>query len=253
MRLNPNELTPVLPPQSGVCGVCRGWSGEFARCYQCAQAAIHVGEGNVPVVLPLALAVHDGPLAHALWRYKNADGDAQRDAAGLLASLLREYASRHLGCLARAAGVDHFDVTTWMPSARRQGVAHPLRLLLKGDAVFGDALTDLVEVDPTSTNDHALGDPKHSVRGRLDGAAVLIVDDTWTSGSSIFDSVLALREAGASSVSALVLGRAFRPEYRGGWRYSQHASALGFDPDFCALCDGRSTAVTGLLGGGDSP
>jgi hypothetical protein len=126
-----------------------------------------------------------------------------------------------------------------------------LRALLKGDAVFGNALTDLVEVDPASTNDHALGDPTHSVQGHLPGAAVLIVDDTWTSGSSIFDSARALRQAGASSVSALVLGRAFRPDYRDGWRYSQHASALGFDPGFCALCDGRAAAVTGLLGGGD--
>jgi orotate phosphoribosyltransferase len=45
----------------------------------------------------------------------------------------------------------------------------------------------------------------------LPGAAVLLVDDTWTTGSTAQSAAIALRSAGARSVAAVVLGRHLPP------------------------------------------
>jgi predicted amidophosphoribosyltransferase len=47
--------------------------------------------------------------------------------------------------------------------------------------------------------------------GRLRGASVLLVDDVMTSGASLHAAALALREAGAARVAAVVLARTDEP------------------------------------------
>jgi orotate phosphoribosyltransferase len=48
---------------------------------------------------------------------------------------------------------------------------------------------------------------------RLSGESVLLLDDTWTTGSSARSASHVLLEAGASSVALVVIGRHLRPEY----------------------------------------
>jgi hypothetical protein len=51
-------------------------------------------------------------------------------------------------------------------------------------------------------------DPERfEARSRLDGQAVLLVDDTWTTGASAQSAAAALRRAGAGPVAAVVVGR----------------------------------------------
>jgi hypothetical protein len=64
------------------------------------------------------------------------------------------------------------------------------------------------------------------------GAAVLVVDDSWTSGGNVLSAAAALRRAGAASVNAMVLGRLLNPA---AWEPSRRfidAGGLrrGFDP-----------------------
>jgi orotate phosphoribosyltransferase len=49
---------------------------------------------------------------------------------------------------------------------------------------------------------------------RLAGANVLLLDDTWTSGSSAQSAALALKLAGASRVAVVPLGRHVNPRDR---------------------------------------
>ena len=46
------------------------------------------------------------------------------------------------------------------------------------------------------------------------GSPVLVVDDSWTSGANVLSAAAALKDAGASSVNAMVLGRLLNP---GAW------------------------------------
>jgi len=47
----------------------------------------------------------------------------------------------------------------------------------------------------------------------LNGQRVLLVDDTWTTGGHSQSAAFALRDAGASSVGLVVIGRHVRPEW----------------------------------------
>jgi hypothetical protein len=63
------------------------------------------------------------------------------------------------------------------------------------------------------------------------GSAVLVLDDSWTSGGNVFSAATALRQAGAASVNAMVLGRLLNP---GAWAPSRQfidagGLRLGFD------------------------
>jgi hypothetical protein len=64
------------------------------------------------------------------------------------------------------------------------------------------------------------------------GAAVLVVDDSWTSGGNVFSAAAALRRAGAASVNAMVLGRLLNPAAWDAARQFIDAGGLrrGFDP-----------------------
>jgi orotate phosphoribosyltransferase len=69
---------------------------------------------------------------------------------------------------------------------------------------------------------------------RIDGSAVLLVDDTWTTGSSAQSAAAALREAGAEAVALVVIGRYINLDY------SDHRQRLeklprGFEWDTCAV------------------
>jgi predicted amidophosphoribosyltransferase len=46
---------------------------------------------------------------------------------------------------------------------------------------------------------------------RLAGARVLLVDDVMTSGATLFDAARALRQAGATHITGLVVARTPRP------------------------------------------
>ncbi|GAA0950941.1 hypothetical protein GCM10009560_71070 [Nonomuraea longicatena] len=51
----------------------------------------------------------------------------------------------------------------------------------------------------------------------LDGAGVLLLDDTWTTGARVQSAAYALKQAGAHRVAAVVLGRHANPGYAG-WK-----------------------------------
>jgi predicted amidophosphoribosyltransferase len=53
---------------------------------------------------------------------------------------------------------------------------------------------------------------KYRFDGRLDGAAVLLLDDVYTSGHSMHDAARAVRDAGATSVLGVVYARRVFPD-----------------------------------------
>ena len=65
-----------------------------------------------------------------------------------------------------------------------------------------------------------------------DGAPVVLIDDSWTSGGNVFSAAATLRRAGAAAVNTMVLGRLLNP---GAWEPSRRFIDLGglragFDP-----------------------
>jgi orotate phosphoribosyltransferase len=69
----------------------------------------------------------------------------------------------------------------------------------------------------------------------LHGEAVLLIDDTWTTGASAQTAAAALRHAGAGPVAAVVIGRHLNREWHENDRRLR-SIARPFDWDRCALC-----------------
>jgi hypothetical protein len=86
--------------------------------------------------------------------------------------------------------------------------------------------------------DHNLaGDDVFASRYRLDGARVLLIDDTLTSGARRQSAASTLLRSGARSVTALVIGRVVDPDWNDAcrviWRWSRDRD---FSFDRCCWC-----------------
>lgn len=244
--LKPPELVPVLGDQPGVCEICRGWSDDYPRCYNCSLAADYFPRGRIPVVAPLALAVKHSPLAGALWAYKDhPSADARADARDSLARFLDQM-SLHEACLGLRANVRTFDTVCWVPSTHRARDAHPLRNLIAADDSLGSRLIDALSVKQSDNADRAFQADRFTASREVRGARCLVVDDTWTTGGSALGAALALLKAGAAAASVVVIGRHFVPAFRKSSIYSDHAIDIGFESKFCTFCDRRPAAVPDL-------
>lgn len=58
---------------------------------------------------------------------------------------------------------------------------------------------------------------RYATARRLDGESVLLIDDTWVSGSSAQSAAAALRNAAAARVGCVVIGRWLTPSFGGEW------------------------------------
>lgn len=204
-------LVPTAPRPSGSCAVCQGAVGlrddgdPWSRCFQCN------GYGALDSFVPITYSVDSG-LESMLHRFKDFDGDH----AWLnqpLGSLLMTFLAKHGQCIERdALGID---VATFVPSNNQTRTFSQLQRIL--DAVKKNPVKDWFDWDPTiierdfsvtrptraEVKPAAYAADRKAVRGR----SILVLDDTWTSGASLVSTAAALKQAGASYVVGLTLGR----------------------------------------------
>jgi hypothetical protein len=149
-------------------------------------------------------AVRGEPLAEDLWRYKSApDPAAARERLRLM--LLRFLRDRGAEVW-RAAGMEHGpDLWAVVPTGRGRFGEHPLAALaapcLRLPRVSFSARPGAEdrgrELDPAWLR----------VAAPVRGLDVLLLDDTWVTGSSAQSAAVALKLAGAGRVAIVVLGR----------------------------------------------
>lgn len=173
------------------------------RCYQCRQHEQSAPGSLADVVVPVAYAPKGGPLARDLWLYKSGRPGAASACAGLRAMALT-FLRDHGPCVWRQACFAAPSHLAVVPSCRGRPGDHPLRTLL--GRFLRLPWAELTARPGTSGPVREL-DPARFTAGSLGGAAVALLDDTWTSGCSAQSAVLSLREAGASAVAVVVLGR----------------------------------------------
>ena len=173
------------------------------RCYPCYLHREYL-PGLLPdVVAPVAYAGKGSPHATNLWLYKSGrpEAGAARDA---LRSLLLVFLRDHGPCVWRCAGMARPACVAVVPSRRGRPGTHPLRAMVEPYLMLPWARLSLVYRDGKDACDP---DPGRFQCGPLPGPAVLLLDDTWTSGSSAASAAAALKLAGARSVAVVVLGR----------------------------------------------
>ncbi len=191
-------------PGPGVCDFCFNLTDGFSRCYACAH-----GESRLAALAPISYSVSGGQLHHALAGYKRLTGALARRMSVELAAVLWRYLAAHERCVARAAGTDRFAIVATVPSGdRARDARHPLRPIVAELSVPTRGRHErLLHRSELAVADREFDPRRFEVTRRLSGEAVLLIDDTWTTGASAQSAAAALAEAGAGAVAAVVVGR----------------------------------------------
>jgi hypothetical protein len=198
-------LATPAEPGPGVCASCRApLRRGYARCFPCDLHAQNAPGMLADVVAPVAYAPKGGRLATDLWLYKSALPGSAEAGAGLRAVLLVFLHDRG-GGLWRQAGMTGPTHACVVPSCQGRPGPHPLRALLRGFLAL--PWTELFTQPGANLWVRELDPERFRATGPLNGAAVLLLDDTWTTGASVQSAAVALKRAGARSVAAVVLGR----------------------------------------------
>ena len=204
-------LPPVPEPGSGVCASCRGPARRgFARCFHCGLHAESAPGLLADVVAPVACAPKGSPLATDLWLYKS-ERTGSREARAALLAMLLVFLHDKAPAMWRA-GATVPTCACVVPSGRGRPGPHPLQALVHGCLALPWAA--LVARPGGDAWARALDPGRFCAPRPLDGAAVLLLDDTWTSGGTAQSAAVALKRAGARWVAVVVLGRHLSPAPR---------------------------------------
>jgi hypothetical protein len=215
------------------CLICDGpTSPRFAHCFACRTVAARL---NLPLapVLAAHLCPLTGPLYTVLMGYKESPVDeARRRFSGRVLRFFGDFFAGHGDCVTRAIG-GGVDLVLPVPSSSRpgqaplEGVAGLAELVGSGvgrvwlPTVLRRAGGPVGHMRPNATAFAV--DP--SARKAVAGARVLLLDDTYVSGSRAQSAAAALRLAGAGAVVIAPLGRVLRPD-----RVPAHATFLAGRP-----------------------
>jgi hypothetical protein len=158
--------------------------------------------------VPIAYSVKGSSLARDLWLYKSAR-DGAPAARSALRALLLVFLRDHGRCVRRQAGMPTPTHLCVVPSGRGRPGVHPLAALIAPYVALPWASLVARGHDHPWVRD--LDPYRFQAAQPLRGAAVLLLDDSWVSGGSVQSASVALRQAGATWVAAVVLGRHLNP------------------------------------------
>jgi hypothetical protein len=204
-------LNPLPPGAPDVCSVCLTFTEGYGTCFQCGRNARFAD-----AVMPISYSVHFGQLHTALAQYKRTGGRVGRRFQMELAAVLWRFLREHEACLGRIAGAHAFDLVTTVPSSDPdRDATHPLRRIVGADVgATRDRYVPLLARSGTPVPARTVDPGKYSPTRDLHGDAILLVDDTWTSGANAQSAAGALKTAGAGPVGILVIGRHIQEAYR---------------------------------------
>jgi predicted amidophosphoribosyltransferase len=224
----------MLGPRAGpdVCATCFNFTAGYTHCYACAHS-----QSVLDAVVPVSYSVGREQLHHALASYKRLDGDVARRLGAILAAILWRFLAQHEACVAKAAGATRFELVTTVPSSDRgRDHHHPLRHIV-GELVgpTRSRYQRLLRRTEIEVPARTFSQDKFEATCRLDGEPVLLIDDTWTTGTSAQSAAATLKAAGAGPVAAVVIGRHLNREWH---ENDRRLRGIGrpFQWESCALC-----------------
>jgi predicted amidophosphoribosyltransferase len=224
-RLIPAML-PIPSIQPGVCQSCRGGIDPTNElCWQCNQARSVFGD--LPDLLPIALTTADNPLYEALRSYKNHSlpSNVQLRHQRMAAAVLTEFTMSHREC------IGPFDAVANVPSQTREAVKGLIDHCSQLSSVYEPTLAP-----NRSWSGRDMTLDRYSTTRSVEGERILLVDDTFVSGASIFSAVHALISAGATVVGPIAIGRHMKPEWRPSARILTALQSVPWRRDRCARC-----------------
>jgi hypothetical protein len=201
-------------------------------CYPCRRDG---GTGPIELLAPLIYAIGGTQSATLLRHYKDDVNAATRRAHTLVIGRLLYLALMlHQRCIEDTIGraVDHRVV---VPSLHHRPGIHPLAALAGDLRATDDRLA--LAAAPTARADRIVSGRQFVLTPEQDlsGRHILLIDDTWTTGSRARSAALTLRAAGAEDISVLVIGRWLAPEYDNNTHFIATRLTRDYDPAICPL------------------
>lgn len=204
--------TPVPPPSEGVCITCHGAPGPgYTQCYSCHKVKWQLSH-IADQVVPISLYESGKQLWNTLRHYKDGKGitnvpELRREVSALLA----RFTHLHWDCL---TGHRHqFNLITTVPSTRDREGPHPLVAAVHQVPWLRPEYDDALIRGPGIMRHNVGTDDGYQVTTDVRGVRVLLIDDTYTTGARLHSAASALRLAGASHVTGLVVGRVINPDF----------------------------------------
>ncbi|MGH2894828.1 MAG: hypothetical protein ACRDPM_16410 [Solirubrobacteraceae bacterium] len=196
VELSASYANFMLGPRPGpdACACCFDLTDGGTRCYHCSHDAAWID-----AMAPISYSIGGEQLHHALAGYKRYAGTTARYFTVGLAAVLWRHLAEHESCLAEAAAVGSFDVVTTVPSSdRARDETHPLHTLV-GELVkpLQPRYARLLRRTEAAVTAHRFGAERYAASTGLGGRAVLLIDDTWTTGANAQSAAAALKAAGA--------------------------------------------------------
>ncbi|MBW4718884.1 phosphoribosyltransferase [Saccharothrix obliqua] len=156
--------------------------------------------------------------AHTMRAYK-ATPPAQKCAQDL-AYMVAAASTIHEHCIPAVLG-SRWESITFVPSAKTPGASHPVAELartVRGVPRSGRFLLSLAD-NFHELPDRAVRADRFTVedryRDRVEGKHVLLVEDTWVTGSKAQSAAITLHDAGAAKVTILCVARWCRDDWTG--------------------------------------
>ena len=223
-------LSPRPPAAPDVCSVCLTFTEGWSTCYPCGHQARFAD-----AVLPISYSVAFGQLHTALQQYKRGYPSAARQFQIQLAAVLWRFVSLHEGA-SHAASVS--PASTSSRPSRRAAFNATRTTLFAGWVVRSSHTRErhrrLLMRSGTPVAERAVDPGKFNPTADLEGEAVLLIDDTWTTGASVQSAAAALKTAGAGPVGVVVIGRHINDDYGANARRLKELSRP-FEWKRCAL------------------
>ncbi len=214
------------PTPRGTCPLCRGISGIDGQpeCSACARFATSGAVDQLGFMIYATKGTQSGAM---MYRYK--DPQPPAGPVKIMRLLVGYNLLKHLVCAEQPAGPPQFWAT--IPSLRRPGPSRLAEICAPFLESRGLQHVPLQAAshDPTSRR---WFDPDLFDAPRLTGH-VLLLDDTWVTGNHLYSGAAALKTAGASRVTALVVSRWLDSDWGSTPAFLRNLPRAAYSPDVC--------------------
>jgi hypothetical protein len=168
------------------------------------------------LVVPLVYSIMAQQSYEVFRSYKDSlSAETREDHAWVVARLFYLGVKLHRPCIAKRLG-QNIDRYLTVPSLRGRPGPHPFSQMVIDTGLIDAGAPRLVAAPTAKSDDRRVsGDQFLMTPGDVDmtGEHVLILDDSWTTGSHTQSASLTLRGRGTKYVSVMVTSRVLRPGY----------------------------------------
>lgn len=206
----------------------------YERCWRCSRDQGTVGIADL--VAPLAYAIERTQSGILLRHYKDdVSVEAKAQHSRLIRRLLYLGIMKHQKCIEKRVGM-RASMRVTVPSLNRRPGIHPFTAIAQAMNAVDDDRLALVP-RPGGTSERIISANQFEVfpKRDLSGRHILVLDDTWTTGSNTQSAALTLREAGADHVSVMVVARWLSQTFGPNPEFIKTRLGRDYDPNICPV------------------